>query len=74
MPHRGKNSPVGAELCGRLASSGLLDGHLTNNTSELQPAGPLTPDSVVSVVDTELERIEKEFPFMSNALFFFFVL
>lgn len=61
MPHGGKAFLVGAELCRWLASSGLLDWHLTNGTSELQPVGPLTPDSLVNVVNTGLE-----FPFKSN--------
>lgn len=55
--------PVGAELDRWLASSGFQDGHLTNGTSELQPARPLAPDSSVSVVNTGLEWIEREFPF-----------
>lgn len=59
---------VGSELGRWLASSGLLDRHLTHSTSELQPVRPLTPDSLVSVVNTGLEWIEREFPFKSNFL------
>lgn len=68
MPHKGNDFPVGAELCRWLASSGLLHGHLTHGTSELQPMSLLTPDSSVSVVNTGLEWIEREFPFKSNFL------
>lgn len=68
MPHGGNDFPAGAGLGGRLASSGLLDGHLAHGASELQPASPLTPDSSVSVVNTGLEWIEREFPFKSNLL------
>ncbi len=71
MPHMGNDFPVGAELGRWLASSGLLDGHLTHGTSELQPGSPLTQDSSVSVVNTGLEWIEREFPFKSNFLWLF---
>lgn len=60
----GNNFPVGAELRRRRASGGLLDEHLTNNSSEVEPEGPRTPDSSVGVVDTELEWIEMEFLFL----------
>lgn len=49
----------------------FLDGHLTHGTSEIPPVRPLTPDSSVSVVDTGLEWIEREFPFRSNLLWSF---
>ena len=66
MPHRGNDFPLGAELGRWLANSGLLDWHLTDGTSELQPGRPLTPDSSVNVVNTGLEWIEREFPYKSN--------
>lgn len=54
---------------GLMASQQWFTGlHLTYCTSELQPVSPSTPDSLVSVVITGLERIERECPCHSNVL------
>lgn len=65
---------VGAELCRWLASGGFATRAFSSRTSELQPARPSTPDSSVSVVDTGLEWIEREFPFKSDSPMAFLVL